>query len=127
MRMVEILLSVALLGLGLLGLMAAVQWRQGRWLEERDRIAASTSVHLIAGVPAGSVLVLFLGLMVVWPGFVVPAMLDALVFVGVMSGSAASQATAEQPRQQSRTGVHRAPNSLQRRQVEDRADQRRAG
>src|SRR5438094_221851 len=89
-------LPVALLvGLGLLGLVAAAQWQRRHWLGPARWLARQTSPHLLVGIPMASILLLTLAATELWAPAVVLAALAAMAFLVVVSGSARRARRAE--------------------------------
>ncbi|TMK83791.1 MAG: hypothetical protein E6G44_11210 [Actinobacteria bacterium] len=61
--------AIILIALGLLGPVAAIQWREGRWLRPAAWIMRRLSPQFLAGVPMFGVLLITIGISLVWaPG-----------------------------------------------------------
>jgi hypothetical protein len=59
--------AVVLILLGLLGPVAAAQWRMGRWLRPAAWIGKRLSPQFLAGVPMFGILLIAIGISFVWP------------------------------------------------------------
>ena len=59
--------AIVLILLGLLGPVAAAQWRAGRWLRPAAWIGTKLSPQFLAGVPMFGVLLIAIGISFVWP------------------------------------------------------------
>ena len=69
--------TLVLVLLGLLGPVAMLQWREGRWLGAARWIAHRLSPQLVAGVPMAGVLIMTIGLSILWPPGIVLVFLAA--------------------------------------------------
>ena len=70
-------IAIVLIALGLLGPVAAAQWRMGRWLRPAAWIGTRLSPQFLAGVPMFGVLLIAIGISFVWPPGIVLVFLAA--------------------------------------------------
>jgi peptidoglycan/LPS O-acetylase OafA/YrhL len=73
--------ALVLILFGLLGPIAMLQWRGGRWLGAARWIARRLSPQFIAGVPMAGILVMAIGLSILWPPGIVLVFLAAAGFL----------------------------------------------
>jgi hypothetical protein len=73
--------ALVLILFGLLGPLATLQWREGRWLRAARWTARRLSPQLIAGVPMAGILVMTIGLSIVWPPGIILVFLAAAGFL----------------------------------------------
>src|SRR3989442_3046710 len=69
--------AIVLILLGLLGPVAAAQWRAGRWLRPAAWIGTKLSPQFLAGVPMFGVLLIAIGISFVWPPGIILVFLAA--------------------------------------------------
>ncbi len=69
--------AIVLILLGLLGPVAAAQWRAGRWLRPAAWIATKLSPQFLAGVPMFGILLIAIGISFVWPPGIILVFLAA--------------------------------------------------
>jgi hypothetical protein len=117
--------AIALILIGLLGPVATLQWREGRWLGAARWIARRLSPQLVAGVPMAGVLLMTIGLSIVWPPGIILVFLAAGGFLWAVFAVAASSADADatpdatpaapraRPRPTQRPGSRSAPETPQ--------------
>jgi hypothetical protein len=102
--------ALVLVLLGLLGPVAMLQWREGRWLSAARWIARRLSPQLVAGIPMAGVLVMAIGLSIVWPPGIILVFLAAAGFLwAVFAVAQAGADTDEAPTARSRPGAPRMP------------------
>ncbi|MFN2590096.1 MAG: hypothetical protein ABR518_04950 [Actinomycetota bacterium] len=78
-------IAILLIAVGLLGPVAALMWRRGRWLQSAAWIRRNVSPPAVLAAPLASLLVAFAGLMLIWPPAVVLAFLSAVGVIVVFS------------------------------------------
>jgi hypothetical protein len=81
-------LAILLVLIGLAGPVAAFQWRRGRWLSTAQWIQANVSSSAVVATPVLGVVVVFAGVMMVWPPAVLLTSLTSLGLILIL-GSAA--------------------------------------
>src|SRR5947199_7264352 len=69
--------AIVLIVLGLLGPIAAAQWRMGRWLRPAAWIGIRLSPQFLAGVPMFGVLLIAIGISFIWPPGIILVFLAA--------------------------------------------------
>ena len=69
--------AIVLILLGLLGPVAAAQWRAGRWLRPAAWIGTKLSPQFLAGVPMFGVLLIAIGVSFIWPPGIILVFLAA--------------------------------------------------
>ena len=69
--------AIVLILLGLLGPLAAAQWRAGRWLRPAAWIGTRLSPQFLAGVPMFGVLLIAIGISFIWPPGIILVFLAA--------------------------------------------------
>jgi hypothetical protein len=69
--------AIVLILLGLLGPVAAAQWRAGRWLRPAAWIGTKLSPQFLAGVPMFGILLIAIGISFVWPPGIILVFLAA--------------------------------------------------
>jgi hypothetical protein len=90
--------AIALVLIGLLGPLTAIQWREGKWLGAARWISRRLSPQLVAGVPMAGVLVATIGLSIVWPPGIILVFLAAGGFLWAVFAVASSGGDGDEPR-----------------------------
>jgi hypothetical protein len=80
-------LAFFLILVGLVGPLATIQWREGRWLPVGRWIMDTFSPHAVNGVPMVGVFFILLGLTFLWLPAVLLALLAGVGFVAVLAAS----------------------------------------
>jgi hypothetical protein len=87
------LVAIPLALAGLLAMVAPVQWRRRRWLGAGRWLVRTASSHVVAGLPLIGLFAICLGLSFLWPVWVAPAMVAAVMALWVVTESAREAGT----------------------------------
>jgi hypothetical protein len=123
------ILGFLFIALGALGPIAAVQWRQGRWLDSGRWIVRNSSFHFLAGIPTAGIFVMALGLSFIWAPGTILAFLSAGAYLWVLFSSASRTEAEAAPmgRPEARRDEPKRPAAAPGEQREAQPPQRRAG
>ena len=91
--------AIVLILLGLLGPVAAAQWRAGRWLRPAAWIGTKLSPQFLAGVPMFGILLIAIGISFVWPPGIILVFLAALGFLWALFAATERRVPEAPPRE----------------------------
>jgi hypothetical protein len=80
------LVAVLLIVIGVLALVAAAQWRTGRWMASGRWIAGNVAPHAVVATPMLALFLIALGSSFLWPPLVVVALVAGVAFLAVLFG-----------------------------------------
>ena len=81
-------LAILLVLIGLAGPVAAFQWRRRRWLSSAQWIQANVSASAVVATPVLGIVVMFAGVMMVWPPAVLLTFLTSLGLILILGAAA---------------------------------------
>jgi peptidoglycan/LPS O-acetylase OafA/YrhL len=91
--------AIVLILLGLLGPVAAAQWRMGRWMRPAAWIATRLSPQFLAGVPMFGILLVAVGISFIWPPGIFLVFFAAGGLLWVLFAATDRQAPPARPRE----------------------------
>jgi hypothetical protein len=94
---------------GLMGPVAAAEWRRDRWLPAARWIVHNLSIHALLAVPVAGLLVSGLGVSALWPPAIVAAFLCAIGIVAVLMWSVRREALRDSNATRTRSEPEAAP------------------